>query len=494
MGARRRCRIPDGPNPMPPMTQPRAQPARPTQMPGDDGPAGGRPTRLTWAWLPVAAVIVAMFYPGIMSNDSHASLEQARTLEFTSWHPPIMALVWAVLDRIVEGPALMLVAQAVLYATACARLCMEALPRLVERWSAWVVVPLFGLFPPAMTLNGMIWKDVWMSGLLLFAVAYLFRMANATQRQVQVRAFAILVLCCLLATAFRHNAIAATAGLLAGGVYYLWPHRHRGWQLLRACIGGVVLAVVLLVPVTALNRLVAEPAHVTTPILMHDIAGIIVNADEPWRAARLALSEAPNLTDQSAREFTRSIKKHYTPAAAARMVRTTRRPDAPFAINVYKLDHDAASVKRAWKVLLKTHPEAYWRHRRDAFSCLLQLCDLAAWNDHSYVLNPRYVEPHGQNIGQAIFRKTLGSETLARLYAPILWLSIVIAAAIYAFFRLSTSSIIIFLGLSGIGLALSLLLTSPIESYRYVHWLTMLGWSTALYLPTRTRKTAAPAT
>ena len=445
-------------------------------MPGDDGPAGGRPARLTWAWLPVAAVIVAMFYPGIMSNDSHASLEQARTLEFTSWHPPIMALVWAVLDRIVEGPALMLVAQAVLYATACARLCMEALPRLVDRWSAWVVVPLFGLFPPAMTLNGMIWKDVWMSGLLLFAVAYLFRMANATQRQVQVRAFAILVLCCLLATAFRHNAIAATAGLLAGGGYYLWPHRHRGWQLLRACIGGVVLAVVLLVPVTALNRLVAEPAHVTTPILMHDIAGIIVNADEPWRAARLALSEAPNLTDQSAREFTRSIKKHYTPAAAARMVRTTRRPDAPFAINVYKLDHDAASVKRAWKTVVKAYPTAYLQHRTDAFQCLLQLCDLRQWKNHSYVLNENYVSTTGSHPIQSALRLTFANATFARLYAPYIWLTFVVVAGISALIRKARVQPAAFILLSCLGLAISLYLTSPIESFRYVHFVVASGW------------------
>ncbi|OHE84978.1 MAG: hypothetical protein A2579_08240 [Lysobacterales bacterium RIFOXYD1_FULL_69_11] len=446
-------------------------------MPDDNRPAGGQPARLTWAWLPVAAVIVAMFYPGIMSNDSHASLEQARTLQFTSWHPPIMALVWAVLDRIVEGPALMLVAQAVLYATACARLCMEALPRLVERWSAWVVVPLFGLFPPAMTLNGMIWKDVWMSGLLLFAVAYLFRMANTTQQHVRVRAFAILLLCCLLATAFRHNAIAATAGLLAGGVYYLWPHRHRGWQLLRACIGGVVLAVVLLVPVTALNRLVAKPAHVTTPILMHDIAGIIVNADEPWRAARLALSAAPNLTDQSAREFTRGIKKHYSPAAAARMVRTTRRPDAPFAINVYKLDHDAESVKRAWQTLLRRYPRAYLTHRLDTFACLMQLCEMEQWKIHSYVLNKEYVAVTADGWLQPALRRTFGSEMFARAYIPAGWLLFLVLLAATDTLMRRKNTITLFLALSGVGLASSLLLTSPIESYRYVHWAVLIAWS-----------------
>ena len=45
------------------------------------------------AWL-VALLLVAAGWPGILSNDSLATLEQARTLAFTDWHPPIMALVW----------------------------------------------------------------------------------------------------------------------------------------------------------------------------------------------------------------------------------------------------------------------------------------------------------------------------------------------------------------------------------------------------------------
>src|SRR5690606_8819704 len=105
-------------------------------------------------------------------NDSIASLRQARTLEFTSWHPPIMALIWIPLDRIVEGPGLMLLSQAILYAVAATKLCVEAFPGLMRKFTPWLLVPAFALFPPVMALMGMIWKDVWMSSLLLLALSY----------------------------------------------------------------------------------------------------------------------------------------------------------------------------------------------------------------------------------------------------------------------------------------------------------------------------------
>src|SRR5690606_9853401 len=131
------------------------------------------------------------------------------------------------------------------------------------------------LFPPAMVLNGMIWKDVWMSALLLLSLAFLFHLAGtpATGRRSRIVALAGLMACCLLATAFRHNAMAATAGLLAGACFYSMAPTGKWSRLLIACIGGVAISIALALLVSGANRLVAKPAHVTTPILMHDIAG-----------------------------------------------------------------------------------------------------------------------------------------------------------------------------------------------------------------------------
>lgn len=438
-----------------------------------------RRSRLPLAWIIVAAVIVVTFYPGIMSNDSLASLQQARTLEFTSWHPPIMALVWSVLDRLIEGPGLMLVAQAILYAVAAAKLCVEAFPGLMRRFTPWLLVPVFALFPPVMALMGMIWKDVWMSSLLLLALAHVFRMASAQDRAARKRAFAVVLLACLLATAFRHNALAATAGLLAGAWYFRAPAAWTWARLLVACVVGVVLAIALALLVSAGTRLIARPAHVTTPILMHDIAGMIVNADKPWRAARVALSASPTISDTSAREFTQAIKREYTPAAAGPILRTSQRPDAPFAINVYQLDHDAEAVSRAWKVMIKRYPGAYLRHRANAFRCLLQLCNVESWARHSYVLNARYVRQEEGRGVQAWLRASLLNPALVRAYSPAFWGSLVLIGGLVGLSTLHTGRpMLLFMALSAAGLGFSLFFTSPIESYRYLHWVILLGWIT----------------
>jgi hypothetical protein len=437
--------------------------------------------RLPWAWIIVAAMLVATFYPGIMSNDSLSSLRQARTWEFTTWHPPIMAILWAGLDRVVAGPALMLVTQSALYAIACARLCAEAFPATVRRFSPWLVIPAFGLFPPVMAVNGMIWKDVWMSGFLLLALGYLFRLAHAPDARRRHHALAMVVTACALATAFRHNALAATAGLLAGGCYFAWPLHRRWLRIGVACAMGVVVAIILYLLVAAGNRLVATPANVTTPILLHDIAGMIEESGEPRVAAQLALDLAPNVTDVDPSTFLHRLRRAYTPAAAGRLLGSRRKPDAPFQINVYDPGHDAAGVARAWRALVRRYPVAYLHHRTKAFACLMQLCGLQGWMQHSYVLNPRYALPDGLAPMQSALRRWFLNRSLAIFYAPVAWLVICLIGGIVSLARLArrgdtSDAMGVFSTLSAAGLAVSLFFSSPIESYRYAHWMIVCGW------------------
>lgn len=434
------------------------------------------------AWL-VALLLVAAGWPGILSNDSLATLEQARTLAFTDWHPPIMALVWAPLDRILAGPGLMLVAQAVLYSLAMAWLLAEACPRLLRRASPWLLVPAFALFPPVAALNLMIWKDVWMSAWLVVALACLFRMARLPPGSSLRGSAGLLLACCLLATAFRHNALAATAGLLAGGAWFLLQGRFGPWlRLLAACVAGVVAAVLLYLAVAAATRLIATPAEVTTPILLHDIAGIIVHSGDAEATARQALAIAPDIADTGHRRLAKRVLKQYSPAAAVRLLSTRRRTSAAFSLNVYA-PHDADAVKRAWGTLVRNHPGAYLRHRLAAFGCLVQLCDGAGWRHHSYVLDRRYAFPEGLPGVQAALRSVLLNPALAPLYAPLAWLALAVGGGLLALRRLGRGDgVPVFLMLSAVGLAVSLFFTSPIESYRYVHWIIVAGWTTAWLL------------
>lgn len=438
--------------------------------------------RISPAWIAIACFLVFLFDPGIMSNDSIQTLKQAHTLDLTDWHPPIMALVWRVLDGFVAGPAAMLFAQCILYAYAMARLCAYAFPRLSRKVHPWLLVTCFSLFPPAMALIGVIWKDVWMSGLLLLATSWLFSLATMERggRRASI-AFGAIVTCCLLATAFRHNALAATAGLLAGAVYFRWQSPSPRLRLLGACTAGVVLALLLAAVVAVFNGLVARPLHVTTPLLLHDIAGIIVHSGEPEAAARLALSTDTRLTDDRS-DFLVKVTKAYDPGAAGPLIYTTRNRNTPFVVNVYQDDHDAAGVRETWKTLVGRYPLAYLKHRARSFACLLQLCGMKSWISRSYFLNSKYALPPTveADTWQWHARRLFLSPRLAPIYSPLGWLLVTLAALAAgsrSFWMPSrTRALLLFMALSSTGLALSLFFTSPIESYRYIHWCVLVGW------------------
>lgn len=431
--------------------------------------------------MPIAIALILLFYPGIMSNDSIASLKQARALEFNTWHPPIMALVWAPLDRIVPGPAGMLVLQALLFAYAAAKLCASAFRGLCSRLPAWLVVLAFSLFPPAMTLTGMIWKDVWTSGFLLLAVSQLFLLHDSSTRTERIRHTIGVALCCLMATAFRHNAMAATAGLLAGAVYLNYPTSRKWLRLFVASACGVALSVVFFISVSVFYSLIAKPAHPTTAIYLYDIAGIIVYSDDAEAAADRLLAHPVEFTDDK-EAFLRRIFQRYSPAVAGNVIRTTTRPNTPFSLNVYQR-HDAEGVKKAHRDLVRAYPLAYLKHRTTAFSCLLQLCDRQEWINHSYIMNPQYALPATLDPGslQYRLRSVVLSGRLAPIYHPGFWLLVTLVGGLIGFVQIfrstaGASRLLLFMGLSSAGIAFSLFFTSPIESFRYMHWNILLGW------------------
>lgn len=432
----------------------------------------------------LVAIIVVMFFPGVMTKDSKAALDQARTLDLTDWHPPIMAIVWRYLDAIIRGPLLMLVCQAVLYGWAVSKLCVEAFPDLGRRIPLWLLIPLFGVFPPVMALTGMIWKDTWMSGLLLLALGNLYAIANATARAGRWRAFAWLCASCLAATAFRHNALSATAGLLAGGIYLMMTDRSVAWlRLAIACGGGVVLSFAFWSVNGLATRAMTTPSHPTTSILLHDIAGTISRSENPRQEASHLLASHPSVSSRDLDQFMAQLERNYDAADANGILRSSRRTNVPFDIIVHQRDHNAAAVKAAWRDILARNPRAYFAHRWATFQCLIQLCNVEQWAIRSYVLNKSHLGIGSSSAAQARLRTLLLDPRTARLYSPAFWLFICLLAAGVALVNgRGKGKIPLFMGLSALGLAVALFLTSPIGSYRYMHWVIVLGWANIFIL------------
>jgi hypothetical protein len=143
-----------------------------------------------------------------MSYDSAYQWQQGRQGQYHGGHPPVMAMLWGVVDRVVPGPVGMFVLQALLFWTALSGIAAGiAWP---PPWRA-VLVLAWGLWPPLFGLVAHVWKDVWtmaLFGLAVWALQIELRRPSAWLRAAALGAL-------ILGCAFRHNAISGALPLVA---------------------------------------------------------------------------------------------------------------------------------------------------------------------------------------------------------------------------------------------------------------------------------------
>ena len=227
-----------------------------------------------WPWAAGAGGLLLslwLWQPGYMSFDSAYQWQQGRLGQYDDGHPPLMAMLWGVVDRVVPGPLGMFALQAVLFWTALAGIGAGlAWP---PRWRALVVLA-WGLWPPLFGLLAHVWKDVWT--MALFALSVWALQAELRRPSAWLRAAALGAL--LLGCAFRHNAISGALPLVAWwaartlGAHAL-PAGRAGWRLL-----GLTLAAALLLQVgaglPARRPAVRRVRAVWSPVALWDMAGV----------------------------------------------------------------------------------------------------------------------------------------------------------------------------------------------------------------------------
>src|ERR1700758_3062038 len=102
------------------------------------------------------AVMLAMNAPGQLSYDSVAQLADGRAGFYNSWHPPVMAWLLGLFDRLVPGTLLVLIFPGLLLLSALlVLLCLK--PR---GWPSAALAILIVLTPQWLLYQGEIWKDM----------------------------------------------------------------------------------------------------------------------------------------------------------------------------------------------------------------------------------------------------------------------------------------------------------------------------------------------
>src|SRR5215469_13080148 len=163
------------------------------------------------------AVMLALNAPGQLSYDSVSQLADGRAGLYNTWHPPVMAWLLGLFDRIISGTLLFLVFQSLLLLSA-----LLALLWLKPRgWPAVVLAAAIVLTPQWLLYQGEIWEDILFTDAAIAAFA-----ALAVYEQThKVAGLVLSVLLLTLAASTRQNGVVL---LPVAGIATALIARRRG--------------------------------------------------------------------------------------------------------------------------------------------------------------------------------------------------------------------------------------------------------------------------
>lgn len=388
--------------------------------------------------------------PGFMSIDSAQQLDEARSGQFSDWHPPAMAALWRLVEHVVTGPLGMLLLQSTAFLAGAVLLYR----RVLGPFAAAIAATLTLWFPPIVVPLAVIWKDSQMAGYMLLGFALML-----DERRRKWLGVAILA----VATAMRANAAAATLPLFAFG--FVWRAGALWWQRLAVALGvwGAITAVAM-----TTNRVLTKvPTHAWhTSIAAADIPGILEFSRKYSDAELIELLEGTPLVPRE--KIFINARANYTPISWWRVLNG---PDRLFGWP--NSDDERSALARAWWTLVRDNPLAYLDHRAHVFREVLGLSSSPLFDP---VWHARVPADYAVRLGvspdtrgtqdaiagglMSISAKTLLFRAwvyflLALVFVPLAWRDRELLA-LYA---------------SGLCYELSLFPFAPSPDVRYSHWL-----------------------
>lgn len=290
---------------------------------------------------------IAAFFPGFMSADSINQLTQARSGQFSDWHPPLMALIWRYADFVVAGPFGMLFLQAFAWWLG---LGMIVARLASQRWAP-ILVLLIGWWPPIFAMSGTIWKDVQLVSAFTLAIALILR-AQASRMRLELVGAALLL---FYGTAMRHNAVFTAIPLALWLAWLATAGLRARWPRLRLMLTGAIVGVLLVAPFVINARLTKVHLYPTQQLFAYDLLGMSVRSEEMLLPDSLQ-PEPLQLQD---------LGPMYSPISNAPMYWP---PDNQWKhFPMFTDPAVVASLREAWLKTLLTHKKAYLQHRGELF-------------------------------------------------------------------------------------------------------------------------------
>ena len=411
--------------------------------------------------------------PGYIGPDGRTQLHQARAFEFRDDHPVLMALIWHYLDRLLPGPAGMLVFISALYWAGLSAL-FGVLPGPIG-WRALGLLAV-GFFPPGFSTLPVLPKDAIMHGALLLAVACV---VAPTRRALGTR-LAVSVICFLIAVAVRHNAAAAVWPFLALPFMRVQIiARLSSWlRLVVGSAAGLVLSFAMTWGVDRALAPLSQRTEFWQTVPTYDLAGmslrsgkLLVDPDSPVFTQGMGLTEIQRLFHVEYGQYLYDC----VPFGGRRCVHLFRRTQDP---------DELERLSQNWRSAIAQHPGAYLAHRWDVTRDMLTVN--TTQKRALYYLTGA---PHGP-----LARQYPPSERLlwvltfmerhiqSVVYSP--WIYVVMSLLLLPFtlgrYLRGAPPLPLLLVLSGTAYMLSILVGASSSTYRYCVW-TILCTVLALF-------------
>ena len=425
-----------------------------------------------------AALVLWVFWPGYMSWDSAYQWWQSRHDQFDSVHPPLLAMIWQLSDRVIAGPGGMLALQVGLLWSAlalfAAALPLPALPRAL-------VVLFLGLWPPLLALQPHVWKDLWTLAGFAWALALLAQDLRGPHRGWRAGAVLALVFAC----AFRHNAITGALPLLAWIAWREATHYGPAWTARRRALPAgaatlvLALAVWLLAAIPAQDSRVRHIERVWSVVTLWDAAAVSLAEGELVYPAELV---DPTLTLDE-------LRQHFTDYSNTTIYVTGKLRhsfDAP-----YTPAQREALDALAWS-LPREHTAAYLAHRW-RLAQLLFGADRAALPDgqvmmaglHHYGDNPPVAgHAHPQHARTLAGLQSLIDSPFFAGWLYLLACALVLAIGLARGRRHDAAALAAAVAASALAYALPLALASGSAEFRYLAWPVLATLASLLQLAT----------
>jgi hypothetical protein len=426
-------------------------------------------------------VFYVSFFPGILNIDATYQFGSALT-HLRDWHSPIMTWIWAGLNRIYVGPALMLfLIQLELFSGLCLilRFSIPSLPVRCMGLVGLILLPMnFPVFGYGM-------KDSFFCAnmLLGFALAGI----SSGEGYTPPRRFALTLssfLFLFLAVATRPDGAAAVVPVFAWMLWNWIKPRSLGhsspssrFGLLFLCLfAGIFLSIISFLGIGILNKILCEGwrDYPTQVIIDHDLAGISI-ADHQLHFPPSRLSEGTTLA---------GLKAAYAPSNSWAIFFPKNAPIRPIQINRQQEYDELVS---AWMHAIREHPFLYFQNRLATFTALLGLdgplpdTHELAWGNYETTFGnfPSYAAIHAEFSPGLLIRGEQRLHDMVEpfyLFRPILYALLALGCVGYQIHfkrldRLSNQASLV-LALSGLAHLAIFFLCAPSAEVRFALWLT----------------------